>query len=81
MNKKLAVIAIAVKDRSYTDQLNKILNRCGEYVIGRIGLPYQNKKVHIINITLDAPEDVVEMVLNEIKQIECMSAKALYLEG
>ena len=40
METRVAIIAIIVKDRGTVSQLNNILHEYGDYIIGRMGLPY-----------------------------------------
>ncbi len=56
---RIAVIAVIVEKKEATERLNAILHDYGEYIIGRMGVPYRPKNVNIISIAIDAPEDVI----------------------
>ena len=56
---RVAVVAIIVEDMESAAAVNAILHEFGEYIIGRMGLPYRERKISIINIVLDAPQDAV----------------------
>ena len=56
---RIAVIAVIVEKKEATERLNAILHDYGEYIIGRMGVPYKQKGVNIISIAIDAPEDVI----------------------
>ena len=43
METRIAVIAIIVEDRSKSEELNQLLHAYGEYVVGRLGVPYREK--------------------------------------
>ena len=43
METRIAVIAIIVEDREKSEELNWILHDYGEYIVGRMGIPYRQK--------------------------------------
>ena len=55
METRIAVIAIIVEDRSATDELNAVLHEYGDYIIGRMGIPYREKHLSLISVAVDAP--------------------------
>ena len=48
MDTRIAVIAIIVEDRSKSGELNRLLHEYGEYIVGRMGVPYRPKGVSVI---------------------------------
>lgn len=59
MDTRVALIGIIVEDPEAAQRINGILHEYGNYIIGRMGLPYHAKKMNIISIVLDAPQSVV----------------------
>ena len=57
MDTRIAVIAIIVEDRSKSGELNRLLHEYGEYIVGRMGVPYRPKGVSVISVILDAPQE------------------------
>lgn len=78
METRVAVIGIIVEDLSSIGELNSILHDHGEYIIGRMGLPYKEKKIHIISIAVDAPQDVISALAGKIGNLRGISAKAAF---
>lgn len=78
METRVAVIGIIVEDMSSVEALNKILHEYGEYVIGRMGIPYKCKKINVISIAVDAPQDVISAISGKIGNLKGVSAKAAY---
>lgn len=62
METRVAVISIIVEEPETVEKLNGILHEYGEYIIGRMGLPYRARNISIISIALDAPKDTISMV-------------------
>ena len=78
MDTRIAVIGIIVEDKSSADGVNGLLHQYGAYIIGRMGLPYEKKKVNIISIVIDAPQDVINALSGKLGRLPGVSAKALY---
>ena len=75
---RIAVIGIIVEDKASVSQVNSLLHEDGEYVIGRMGLPYEKKEVNIISIVVDAPVDTISALSGKLGKLPGVSAKALY---
>lgn len=75
---RIAVIGIIIDDKSSVTAVNEILHQYGEYIIGRMGLPYQEKQVNIISIVMDAPANAISAVSGKLGRLRGVSAKALY---
>ena len=43
MENRIALIGIILESRDAVDELNHLLSQYGEYVIGRMGIPYREK--------------------------------------
>ena len=54
------------------------LHEYAPYVIGRMGIPYREKKVSIISIAVDAPEELISALAGKIGRLEGVSAKTAY---
>ena len=59
MNKRVAIIGIIVEKNQNTDKLNELLHEYGEYIIGRMGLPYRERGISVISVAIDAPQDTI----------------------
>ena len=74
---RVAVVAIIVEDMNAATEVNAILHEFGEYVIGRMGLPYRERKINIINIVLDAPVDKINTIAGKLGRLNGVTAKAV----
>ena len=75
---RIAVIGIIIEDRKPAGAVTSLLHQYGEYVIGRMGLPYEKKGVHIISIVVDAPMDIISALSGKLGRLPGVSSKALY---
>ena len=78
METRVAVMSIIVEDNSSVERINAILHEYGEYIIGRMGLPYRQKKISIISIALDAPQNVTSTIAGKIGGLNGVSVKTAY---
>ena len=78
METRVAVMGILVETRESTEELNAILHDYGDYIIGRMGIPYKPKDIHIISIAIDAPQDVISALAGKLGNIEGVSVKTAY---
>lgn len=46
--------------------------------IGRMGMPYREKKVSVISIVMDAPNNIISTVSGKLGMLSGVSAKAVY---
>lgn len=78
MEKRVAVIGIIVETRNSVEQLNSILHEYGNYIIGRMGIPYREKNINIISIAIDAPQDEISALSGKIGKLSGISVKTAY---
>ena len=78
METRVALVGINVKKRENIEKLNEILHEYGEYIIGRMGVPYKEKDISIISIAMDAPQDKISALSGKIGMIEGISSKVIY---
>lgn len=78
METRIAVMGIIVENIDSVEQLNHLLHQNGQYIIGRMGLPYRDKKVHIVSIAIDAPQDVISALSGKIGKLDGVSVKTAY---
>ncbi len=78
METRVAVMGIIVEAMDSVEKLNTILHEYGEYIIGRMGLPYRQKNIHVISIVVDAPQDVTSAISGKIGKIAGVSVKTAY---
>lgn len=75
---RVAVIAVIVENNAATDSINELLHEAGQYIIGRMGIPYREKNINIISIAIDAPQDIISSLSGKLGRIEGVSVKTAY---
>ena len=78
METRVAVMSIIVENGEVVEKLNAILHNYGEYIVGRMGIPYRKRKVSIIAIALDAPQNTISALSGKIGRLSGVSVKTAY---
>ena len=78
METRIAVMGIIVEKTESVELLNAILHDYGEYIVGRMGIPYRKKNVNIVSIAVDAPQDMISAMSGKIGKIDGVSVKTAY---
>ena len=78
METKVALIAIIVSDKEAVSQLNEVLHDSGDYIIGRMGIPYKKEGINLISVAVDAPMDKINAITGKLGAIAGVSAKTVY---
>nr|WP_321501541.1 TM1266 family iron-only hydrogenase system putative regulator [uncultured Dethiosulfovibrio sp.] len=78
METRVAIIGIIVEDKDSVEELNSILHNYGKWIIGRMGLPYQQREISIISIAMDAPNDEISALSGKLGKLPGVTAKTAY---
>lgn len=78
METRVAVMSIIIEDRESAEKLNGILHNYGEYIIGRMGIPYREKGISVMSVVLDAPMDVTSAIAGKIGALKGVGVKTAY---
>lgn len=76
--KRIAVISVILENRGEAASLNALLSEFGEYIVGRMGIPYREKGVSVICVVMDAPAGAVNALTGRIGQLAGVTAKTLF---
>ena len=78
MENRVAVVAIIVKDGDSVAPLNALLHQYGQYIVGRMGVPYRERGGNIISVAMDAPSAVISALSGKIGRLTGVAAKTVY---
>ncbi len=78
MSTRVALIGIVVESRESIDRLNELLHEYGNFIIGRMGIPYTKKDISIISVAIDAPQDQISALSGKLGMLPGISTKTIY---
>ena len=77
-NNRITLLGIIVEEPDSAEEINRLLHDYGEYIVGRMGIPYRSRKLAIISVVLDAPKDVTSSLSGKLGMLPGVSVKAVY---
>ncbi len=75
---RVALLGIIVENMEEVERLNRLLHEYSEYIIGRMGIPYSRKKMNIISIVMDAPQDEISALSGKLGMLSGINSKVIY---
>ena len=78
METRLAVMSIIVRSKDSVNAINELLHEYGEYIIGRMGIPYRERNINLISVALDAPQDKISAISGKIGNLENVEVKTAF---
>lgn len=78
METKVALIGIVVENFESVEKLNEILHKYGDFIIGRMGIPYKKRGVSVMSVVVDADEDTISAMAGKIGKLPGISSKTVY---
>lgn len=75
---RIALLGIIVEDMNATEVLNQVLHEYGEYVVGRMGIPYRDRGVSIISVVMDAPNNIISTLSGKLGMIAGVNIRTVY---
>ena len=77
-NTRVTLIGIIVENPEAAVRINGLLHEYGEYIIGRMGIPYHEKQMNIISVVMDAPQEKISALSGKLGMIPGVRSKCLY---
>ncbi|SCP97298.1 TM1266 family iron-only hydrogenase system putative regulator [Anaerobium acetethylicum] len=78
METRIALIGIIVEDNASSERINNVLHEYGQYIVGRMGVPYHKRGISVISVIIDASNDVISSLSGKLGMIPHVSTKTVY---
>ncbi len=78
MEHNIALMAIVVENPESVARLNQLLHDYSAYILGRMGIPCQERGLNLISVALNAPGDVISALSGKLGQLPDVTAKVIY---
>jgi putative iron-only hydrogenase system regulator len=77
LDKRIGVVGIVIEDReNAVGRVNGILSEYGEVIVGRMGIPYRERKLAVISIIVDGTTDQIGAMTGKLGAISGVSVKS-----
>jgi len=75
--KRISVIGIIVTNREESaEKVNDILSKYGQYIIGRMGIPYRERGISVIALIIDASTDELGALTGRLGSVPGVKVKS-----
>lgn len=76
MQSRIGVIAVVVEDFEKSTLVNQILHEYGNIIVGRMGIPYRERGVFVISLTVDGTDEEVSALTGKLGNVPSITVKA-----
>lgn len=77
MEEKIAVVGIIVENYNATERINQILHDYRKYIVGRMGIPYEQRGVAVISVVMDAPQEIISALSGKLGMLPGVNSKTV----
>ena len=77
---QIANVGILVKDFSKVPEINAVLHAYSDKILNRIGMPYREKNVRLINVMLETSPQIVNELNEKLSAINGVTSKIMTFE-
>ena len=74
----IAVVSVIAGNYEIAGKINVLLHEYSGFIIGRMGMPYDGGRTHIITATFDAPASEIRTLVGKLSILPDVCVKATY---
>ena len=78
METRIAVMSIIVEQPDSVPAVNELLHSYASCILGRMGIPYRERRLCLISIALDAPQDQISALAGKLGKLPGVSIKTAF---
>lgn len=76
MEKRIGVVGIVVENADIVSKLNAILHDHGDLILGRLGLPYRERKISVISLIVEGTTDQIGALTGKLGNLPGVNVKS-----
>lgn len=76
MQNRIGVIGIVIENLDAVVNVNYILHEHSNIIVGRMGIPYKQKKVSVISLIVDGQVNDINSMTGKLGKLKNVSVKA-----
>ena len=77
----IATITIIASSNRMSDKINRLLSACNSLMVGRMGMPYREAGLYLINVTLDGSRREILELSHRLSLLPEISVKTTFARG
>lgn len=75
---RVAIISMIISDETSVPSVNALLHDYGQFIRGRMGLPYRERGLNIISVVADAPADIISALSGKLGRLKGVASKTVF---
>ncbi len=79
MQSRIGVVSILIQGREVAQQVNELLSTFGSLIVGRLGVPYRERGIHVIAIIVDGTTDDIGALTGQLGKLPSVTTKSSLL--
>lgn len=79
--RSIATVTIIANSNNMADKINGLLHEYGSLMVGRMGMPYRECGLYLINITLDGTKEKILELSQKLNILPDVSVKTTFAKG
>ena len=79
--RSIATVTIIANSNDMADKINGLLHEYGSLMVGRMGMPYRECGLYLINITLDGSRETILELSHQLNILPDVSVKTTFAKG
>ena len=76
MENRVGVVGIVVEDTEQVEKINSILHEYASIIVGRMGIPYKERKISVISLIVDGTTDEISALTGKLGKIKDVHVKS-----
>ena len=77
MDKRIGIIGIVIEDFTCVERINTILHEFAGLIVGRMGLPYRERRVSVISLIVDGTNDEISALTGKLGRVSGATVKSM----
>ena len=74
---RIAIIAIVIEDKSKSNTVNAILHDYSDLFVGRMGIPFKEKKISVITLIAQGTNDNISALTGKLGRVEGITVNSM----
>jgi len=74
---RIAIIAIVIEDKTKSHTVNAILHDYSDLFVGRMGIPFKEKKISVITLIAQGTNDNISALTGKLGRVEGITVNSM----
>jgi putative iron-only hydrogenase system regulator len=77
VEKRIGIVGIVIEDFGSVERVNAVLHEFAGIIVGRMGLPYRERRVSVISLIVDGTNDEISALTGKLGRVSGAMVKSM----